>query len=277
MKKLQIMDTRITDLVDYLPVGEKKTFKQRYGIAMKAGAITLALLIAKLIIDSFGWSLITINPLLTAFLGGVFFTIGILFAGAVTDYKEAEKIPGELAVSLKTLDKDIRIIPFDKKHEHFVSEFRQEVKNLLYTITENLRSNSWKLKTVDIQLEKINSLLEQISKSGVQANFIIKLRSELTLIDRLSHRVDTIEETSFIPAAYTIAELAIGVILLLLLFVQVDLAYGGLVIVAAVSMVLLSLLFLIKDMDNPFEYGKDSFADVDLRILFHLEEYWKKS
>ncbi len=231
----------------------------------------------KFIIDYFSWSLITINPLLTAFLGGVFFTIGILFAGAVSDYKEAEKIPGELAVALKTLNKDIRVIPFDKKQEHFVVAFRQEVKNLLYTITDNLRSNSWKLKTIDMQIEKVNIILGQISRVGVQPNFIIKLRNELTLIDRLCHRIDTIEETSFIPAAYTIAELAIGIILLLLLFVQVDVSYGGLVIVDAVSMVLLSLLFLIKDMDNPFEYGKDSFADVELGILFNLEEYWKKN
>jgi len=267
----------LPDIIKYLPVPEKKTFKQRYGIAIRTGAITLTLLVAKYIIDSFGWSLIPINPLLTAFLGGVFFTIGILFAGAASDYKEAEKIPGEMAVALKTLDKDIRVIPFDKKHLHFIKDFRSEVKNLLFVITDNLRSNSWKLKTIDIQIEKINALLEKISRAGVQANFIIKLRNELTIVDRLSHRVDTIEETSFIPAAYTIAELAISMILLLLLFVQVDLVYGGLVIVGATSMVFLSLLFLIKDMDNPFEYGKEGYADVDLSMLFNLEEYWRKS
>lgn len=270
------MHARIPDIVDYLPV-EKKTFKQRYGIAMRAGAITFGLLFVKYVIDSYGWSLITINPLLTAFLGGVFFTIGILFAGAVTDYKEAEKIPGELAVALKTLYKDVGIIPFDSKHTYFVSDFRAGVKNLLYSITGNLRNNSWKLKNVDIQMESLNILLEQMSKAGVQVNYILKMRTELTYIDRLSHRIDMIEETSFIPAAYTIAELAIGIILFLLLFVQVDFSYGGLVIVGAVSMILLSLLFLIKDMDNPFEYGKDSFADVELGILFHLEEYWKKN
>lgn len=272
------MDTpRFPDIVDYLPVKEKKTFKQRYGVAIKAAIITLGLLIVKEIIDLFGWSLITVNPLLTAFLGGVFFTIGILFAGAVSDYKEAEKIPGELAVSLKTLLKDLKVIPIDKKNEYVILELEKKIKELLTTINDNFRNNSWKLKLVDMKIDEINSYISVLSRSGVQVGFITKLRAELTTIDRLSHRIDTIEETSFIPAAYTIAEVAIGIILLLLLFVEVDLAYGGLVIVGATSMVLLSLLFLIKDMDNPFEYGKDSYADVDLRILFHLEDYWKKS
>lgn len=36
---------------------------------------------------------------------------------------------------------------------------------------------------------------------------------------------------------------------------------------------LLSILALIKDMDNPFEVGKNSYADVDLSHLRKLEKY----
>jgi len=147
----------VTDIVEYLPVKEKKTFRRRYGVALKAFVITLNLLIVKEIIDLFGWSLITVNPLLTAFLGGVFFTIGILFAGAVSDYKEAEKIPGELAVSLKALYKDVGVIPLDKKYQHLIHDFRQGVKRLLYAINENFRSNDWKLRVVD---EELNAQVE---------------------------------------------------------------------------------------------------------------------
>jgi hypothetical protein len=104
---------------------------------------------------------------------------------------------------------------------------------------------------------------------------MIKLRSELSSIDRIAHRIDTIVETSFIPAVYAIVELAIGAILVLLLFTKIDLASGGLLLFSLISMVLLSLMFLIRDMDNPFEVKKGSFADVNLDILFSLESYWK--
>ena len=36
-----------------------------------------------------------------------------------------------------------------------------------------------------------------------------------------------------------------------------------------------AIIFLIHDMDNPFEYGHDSLADVDLSVLFRLEKIWK--
>jgi len=35
---------------------------------------------------------------------------------------------------------------------------------------------------------------------------------------------------------------------------------------------LTSLMILIQDMDNPFEYGKNSAADVDLKILLKLKD-----
>jgi hypothetical protein len=45
-----------------------------------------------------------------------------------------------------------------------------------------------------------------------------------------------------------------------------------LLLFGSVSFVLISLLMLIKDMDNPFEFGKKTSADVDLTILFDLEK-----
>jgi hypothetical protein len=32
---------------------------------------------------------------------------------------------------------------------------------------------------------------------------------------------------------------------------------------------------LIHDIDNPFEYGKNTVADVDTSVLFKLENFWK--
>jgi len=46
-------------------------------------------------------------------------------------------------------------------------------------------------------------------------------------------------------------------------------------ILAATSAILISLVFLIKDMDSPFEVGQNTYADVDLSMLFNLEVYMK--
>jgi hypothetical protein len=88
----------------------------------------------------------------------------------------------------------------------------------------------------------------------------------------MSYRVRVIKTTSFIPAAYAIAELAAGGVILILFFVKLDPFYEGLVLFTVLSALLISLLLLIKDMDDPFEVGKKSYADVDLSILFDLEK-----
>jgi hypothetical protein len=36
-----------------------------------------------------------------------------------------------------------------------------------------------------------------------------------------------------------------------------------------------AIVRLIHDMDNPFEYGKNTNADVDTSVLFKLGNCWK--
>lgn len=255
-------------------IGLLRKIKKKFGVFLKSLPIAIGLVGLKLLVDHYGWTLLSLSALVTAFLGGVFFTIGILFAGAMADYKESEKIPGELAVSLKTLYADSRMIP--TKNEEVIKRLQKNVKELLYTINANFKSNEWKLKNIDSVMNKINADLEVLSHEGVAPAFLTKMRVELTNIDKMSHRIDIIKETTFLPAAYTIAKIAIGSLLLILVFVKVDPVYSGPLFVGIISLVLVSLVLLIQDIDDPFEYGQDSNADVDLSILFGLEEFWKK-
>ncbi len=107
---------------------------------------------------------------------------------------------------------------------------------------------------------------------NVAPNYVIKLKTEITNIDRISHRVKTIAETSFIPAAYAISELAAAGVIILLFFVKLDPFYEGLVLFTVLCMLLVALLLLIQDMDNPFEVGKKTYADIDLFLLWDLEK-----
>jgi len=61
-------------------------------------------------------------------------------------------------------------------------------------------------------------------------------------------------------------------VIILLFFVKLDPYYEGLVLFTVLSMLLISLLLLIRDMDNPFEVGQKTYADVDLFLLWDLEK-----
>lgn len=248
-------------------------FMKKWGLTFKVLAIVLVLLVVKRVIDILNLDVATASPLITALVGGVIFTIAIIFTGTLTDYKESEKIPGELAASIKALYNDSGIIRVDDGKN--TEDLRSHVILLLGVINSNFKNNAWELEKINSAMDAIDGDIKRLAEKGIAPQFLVKLRTELINIDRLSNRIKTIAETTFIPAAYGIAELAVGAVLLVLLFVRTEPYYEGLALIGAVSSLLIGLIMLIKDMDNPFEVGKNSYADVDLSILWNLEDYFE--
>jgi hypothetical protein len=149
---------------------------------------------------------------------------------------------------------------------------KENTAALMRCITKNFRHNMWDMKEMGMAIDALNADISRLVDMSVPPNYVIKLKSELTTIDRISHRVKTIGETSFIPAAYAISELAAAGVIILLFFINLDPFYEGLILFFVISMLLIALLLLIKDMDNPFEVGKKTYADIDLFLLWDLEK-----
>lgn len=246
-----------------------KEFMKKWGLLGKVFGIVIALLVLRFIIDYFGYDVITLNTLTTAFIGAVIFTIAIIFTGTLTDYKESEKIPSELAASLKSLYMDTRVLPLE---DPVIPLIRSHVKNLVVTINSGFRQNRWDIKKIGNDIGIINDDIHILAKKNVAPPFCVKMRVELTTIDRICNRIQTIAETSFIPTAYAIAEISIIAVIFILLFLKIDPYYEGLILFAVISTLIIGILLLIKDMDNPFEVGEGTYADVDLSLLWNLEQ-----
>jgi len=107
-----------------------------------------------------------------------------------------------------------------------------------------------------------------LAGTNVAPLLLARIRTELGNINRISNRINVIEETSFIPAAYAIAELAIVFVLAVVAFVEMNHYYEGVAFVGSISFLLIGLMLLIKDMDNPFE----GYAAIDISILKNLEQ-----
>jgi hypothetical protein len=242
----------------------------KWGLILKAFGITISLLIVRLVFDYLKFDILSVTNLITAFIGGAIFTIAIIFTGTLTDYKESEKIPGEIATSLRSFYSDLDLIRVQDKM--LVLRMKENTAALLRCITTNFRNNVWTLEDMDSAIDIINEDIAKLVDLNVPPNFVIKLKTEMTNIDRISHRIKTIAETSFIPAAYAIAELAAAGVIILLFFVKLDPYYEGLVLFTVLCMLLTALLLLIKDMDNPFEVGKNTYADINLFLLWDLEK-----
>lgn len=247
-------------------------FKKKWGIMFKAVIIMLILLVPRTLIDMLGFDTIPINPVVGAFITGAIFTIAIIFSGTFSDFKESEKTGGDLAASLKALYNDSRVLPLTDEAPARV--LRSHVRDLLRAIITGFKENTFNLPAINREMNKINNDIRTLAYLNVAPPLIAKLRNELGAIDKMTNRIEVIIRTDFIPAAYALAEIATASVLFILLFVKIDPYYEGTIIFAVISSMLLGLLLLIRDMDNPFEIGSHTYADVDLETLDYLETYF---
>ena len=211
-------------------------FMAKYGLILKAFGITLALLVFRLVFDYLKFDILPVTNLITAFISGAIFTIAIIYSGTLIDYKESEKIPGEIATSLRTFYSDLELVRVPDKA--LVKGMQEKTAALLRCINMNFRNNAWNLEEMDTAIDTINADISKLVDLNVPPNFVIKLKTEMTTIDRLSHRIKTIADTSFIPAAYAISELAAVGVIILLLFIKLDPYYEGVVIFTVLCMLL---------------------------------------
>jgi hypothetical protein len=246
--------------------------RKKWGIMTKAVVIMLILLVPRTLIDFYGLDVVPINTVVGAFITGAIFTIAIIFTGTFTDFKESEKMGGEIAASLKALYNDSRVLPLADETPARV--FRAHIRDLHRTLQTCFSKNTWNLSEINREMDKINNDIRILSYLNVPPPLIAKLRNELGVLDKITNRIEVIIRTEFIPAAYALAEVATGSVILILLFLAMDPYLVGVLIFAVISSMLIGLVFLIHDMDNPFEIGSNTYADVDLETLNYLTTYF---
>ena len=187
--------------------------------------------------------------------------------------------PGELAASLETIADECLIT--DKEFQ--LPEARTAL-GMLIEISRSVRQ--WLLhdRGLDDVLADIRALNEpyRVFAPVIQAGFTTRLKTEQSNLRKTVLRMDTMRRTSYVAAGYLIAE----VTALLLMFVLVVTELGAedshefkevvtqLVLVGLISYLLIYLVSLIRDLDNPFEYkdGKPGAADVNLEVLERNED-----
>ena len=58
---------------------------KKFALVLKALAVTVVLVIIKLIIDRYALDVIAVSPVITGIVAGVIFTIAIIFSGVLTE------------------------------------------------------------------------------------------------------------------------------------------------------------------------------------------------
>lgn len=227
-----------------------------------------AVIALKLIVHFAGGEFISINTLFSGLIGASVFLLGFLIAGTLSDYKESERLPGELAASLNAIVDECSILT---KHKNSAAG----LEALRYMEKMTISFKDWfheKERTHDLT-EKIAGLNAHFKafEPLTQPNFIVRLKQEQANSRRLVIRIHTIRETSFVASGYAIAEASTGLLLLGLVFARIDPFWESLFFIGFIAFLLLYMVFLIRDLDNPFSYtDSKSFEEVSIKPLDDL-------
>jgi predicted membrane chloride channel (bestrophin family) len=101
-----------------------------------------------------------------------------------------------------------------------------------------------------------------------QATLVARLKQEQSNLRRSIIRIHTIRETSFISSGYLLADLITILLCVGLVLARIEPFYESLFFVGVISYLMIYLLLLIRDLDNPFGYyDRHSGEDVSLKPL----------
>ena len=243
-----------------------------WSIAIRVAPIVAVVLLAKLAINVFDWDTVQLNPLHTGLVAGNIFLIGFLLSGTLTDYKESERLPGELAGRVETIADECQIL-FRDTGAGAARDCLEHVGRLAQAL------NAWlgRGASVDEPLERIEELNDYFLafQPLTQPNFIVRLKQEQAILRLLVFRINTIKETSFVGAGYVIAAITSLFLVVALLIADIAALGAELFLIGAITFLVSYLVLLTRDLDNPFDYDehrKQGSAEVSLVPLQHLEK-----
>lgn len=246
--------------------------KHKWSIALKILPLLILVAALKFCTHKFGFELMELNALFSSLVAGTIFLIGFLIAGVLTDYKESEKLPSELAASLQNLNDDAVTIYKSKN-----SSAAMGILNFQRDFMRSLNDWFYKEAKIKVLLDKLSSMNDyfiELDKEGIQANYIIKMKNEQNNIRKIIMRIDTIRDTEFIGSAYAIVE-AMGFLTVFgLLIIKIEPYYASLFLTLLITFLITYMFLLIKDLDNPFDYvsNGETGTEISLKPIHDFEK-----
>jgi hypothetical protein len=215
-----------------------------YKVAIETLIIVAVLVGIRWVLWSFGMEGISTSPLTSSIVAGGVFVMGLVVAGTLSDYRDAERAPTDL----------------------------RTLRERLIAVVTTLRSDINTGNTRDCQaaVEELSESLLELEESDVPANYVVRLRAEQAGLRKSILRVYHIQREQFLPSAKAMIYTIVVVILALLLVTKLGGLAESLITLGFLSF-FLYLLRLLSVIDTPFKVGQERTED-DVS-LFLLTEF----
>jgi predicted membrane chloride channel (bestrophin family) len=243
----------------------KLALYKRHPLLRNSALIVLVVIMIKLAAHGLGWEFISVNPLFSGLVAANVFLMGFLLSGVLADYKESEKLPGEIAAGIETITDEMATL-----WEHKQIPAGRDCLGHILNLTISIRD--WFSKKA--RTHEVMGLIAGLNHDFIDlephlpANFIARLKQEQHNLRRTLIRIHTIRETSFVTSGYVISEAMTLLLTAGLILSKIDPFYESLFFVGLITFLFSYLGLLIRDLDNPFGYYEsNSTEDVSLQPI----------
>ncbi len=249
---------------------KRRSLLRRLWFFGRVSLLLLGIEACRVLVHRQHWEVLTPNPLFSALVASEVFLLGFLLNGVLTDYKEGEKLPGELAAALECLALEVQGIRLLRPEAEV-----QGTLALLADFSESLLTWMEEAGPTLLLLEQLDTLQLSIERLGVwnPAPLQARLLLELAHIRRGVQRIDVIRSTTFVPSVYGVAYIGTGVLIVGLVLSRIEPFAESLFFIGVISLLLIKLLLLITDLDNPFGASQArSVENVSLHPVAHAAQ-----
>lgn len=248
--------------------------RRRWRLFWTSAPVAVALVALKLVLDRWlGFEgFLEFNSDLNVIFTALVFIMGFILAGTITDFKEAERLPGEIACQLEIMeDWFVEAAVMAERTESYPADAptkRQLLTAVRDTSNDTLawfKSEYKRSEDIFPAIKRLDEQIKEMERGGLD-RITVRMLGDINQLRRGVTRAYTIARTEFMGAAYALFEFFVVFVFLLLLACKFETSVVAGVVTGFLSLTYWYLYRLIRDIDNPFDFGQ-GHTEVSLQPL----------
>lgn len=237
---------------------------------LELGATTLVIVAVLVAIRAVLWVVgvegMSPTALSAGIITGAIFVMGLVVAGTLGDYRDAERAPADLAAGLYSILRET-----ESMHSVWGAPDLSALRRRLISVVTSLRADidDGSTRTCQAAIEELTETFEALDQSDVPANYVVRLRAEQSGLRKAVLRIYHLQREEFLPSAYAMIVAFISLVLVLLMLTNFEGLAESLVTVGFLSFFFLALLRLLNVISTPFKVGRERTDDDVSLFLLH--------
>ena len=239
-----------------------------YRVALDTVVIVAAIVAVRALLFALGVDGMRLSALTSSIVAGGVFVMGLVVAGTLSDYKEADRAPGQLATELHTILGDCESMAAVWGRPDMAALRRRLVR-----VVTALRADIDAGNTRECQhaIEDLSASFQELENTDVPTNYVVRLRQSQGALRTAILRVYHIQREEFLPSAFAMIVSIVVIILAVVTMTDFGGVAESLVTVGFLCFFFVYLLRLLRVIDKPFKVGRQR-TDDDVS-LFLLTEF----